>query len=436
MKSKPYIFILVIAIMNQLNAQTFKSMSVGDSLPDFKVSKILRWNKENVRTSDFNDRLLIIDIWATHCGSCVEAMSHLQSLQKYYGEKIMILPVTYQAAGEVSAFMQNNRYFRDISLPSVVEDKIFSQLFPHRSIAHEIWVYKGKIIGITLSSYVDKVHIDDVLAGRKANLPLKYDFYEFDPGKLLFNIGTAQIGRENIETTYTFISGFKQRVNSDGVFAGSDLTRDKDMKTIRFYYINESIFYLYQILFNKISEEERGTPILLPLNNVSWEVADRSKYRYQPELGIKYDWTASNAICFESVQLDTGQSNIEVYRRIIGDLNRMLGLNVHWEKRKQKVYIARNRKKSGTIKYIVDEKRPFIFVWELLSLWNHIEDRPYLVDETVGLRDKKINFDDGEEKNISVMKDKLDLCGIELTQEDRVIENLVFSEVGCTGKLR
>lgn len=427
MKFRFCMFVIIIISFSELNAQSFKPISIGDSLPDFSIQKILRWKNKDMRSSDFNDRLLIIDFWATHCGSCIEAMPHLQSLQKHYRDKVMILPVTDQSKSHITTFMNENSYFKKVNLPSVVEDKIFHQLFPHRSIPHEIWVYKGKVIGISLGSYIDKSHIDNVLDGKPLKLPLKYDFYDFDSKEPLFKVDIAQISLKETNI-YSAISGFKQCVNSDGVFAGTNIIKDTSIGKARFYFINESVFTLYRILFLKIIGEEKKLFRQLSPNSVIWEVGDRSKYRYIPELGIKYDWTISNAICYESLLIDTGK-NIDLYNKIISDLNKILGLYVRWEKRREKVYVARNGNNVVSNNNFLNSEKSFVTVNELIRLWNSVEDRPYLIDETVGLEEKAINFEEADAKDISIMKAKLKFIGIQLTVEDRMIDRLVFTEV-------
>ena len=118
---------------------------VGDTLPNFQIKKIINWKKTSANTAEFKDQLLIIDFWATSCGSCIEAFPHMEELQKKYGNKITIFPVTYQPEKQIKEFWKNNRYTKNLSLPSVVEDSTFRTYFKNKGIPHEAFIYKGKV---------------------------------------------------------------------------------------------------------------------------------------------------------------------------------------------------------------------------------------------------------------------------------------------------
>jgi len=313
---------------------------------------------------------------------------------------------------------------------------LFRLLFPYKTNPHEVWVYKGKIIGITFGAYVNSANIDAILEGRKPNLPLKYDFYKFNADQPLFYTDTNLVNKKTI--TYAAISGFRRKVDSYGGVIFGRISRNKQDGTFRFFYINCPTLGIYVMLFNELNKLENNHQGTIPAAKIAWEVADRSKYRYIPELGISYDWTMANAICFESVQPDHGQSDADVYRSVIHDMNRLLGLNVRWEKRKETVYVIKDKPdetyRPGSVVFELAEN-----IGSIAGDWNTHDGNPYMFDETtvpdsiknnVSSPQHEIDITAHEWTNFDALKKKLNQHGLDLIKEERVIDKLVFTEQG------
>jgi thiol-disulfide isomerase/thioredoxin len=121
------------------------NLKVGARLPDFEIPKIIKSTKRNIRSSDFNNQLLIINFWSIYCSGCIAAMPRMDSLQKYFGNKIRILPVTYEAETLVSNFWKKNRNTKNLSLFSVVEDRILSSYSDIKRFHMRYGYIKGKL---------------------------------------------------------------------------------------------------------------------------------------------------------------------------------------------------------------------------------------------------------------------------------------------------
>lgn len=65
-----------------------RNLKIGDRVPEIIISKIIGDSKPDAKISDFKDKLLILDFWDTFCGSCIEALPKLDSLQQKFGNKI------------------------------------------------------------------------------------------------------------------------------------------------------------------------------------------------------------------------------------------------------------------------------------------------------------------------------------------------------------
>jgi thiol-disulfide isomerase/thioredoxin len=57
-----------------------------------------------------NNKLTVIDFWATWCGPCIEAFPHLEKVQKKYGEKINIIAISDEKISVVRNFLKKRPY--------------------------------------------------------------------------------------------------------------------------------------------------------------------------------------------------------------------------------------------------------------------------------------------------------------------------------------
>lgn len=80
------IFIVLIFIGNNLYAQ---------KAPDFTFKTL---NGEEVSLSDFKNKVIVLNFWATWCGPCVHEMPDLEKLYQNYKEKgLQVLGLTLQS---------------------------------------------------------------------------------------------------------------------------------------------------------------------------------------------------------------------------------------------------------------------------------------------------------------------------------------------------
>lgn len=428
------------------NEANLPNLSVGDQLPDFLVNKIINSNKKTVRTADYKDQLLIIDFWATSCSGCVEALPKMDALQKQFGLKIKILPVTYEKEANVLAFWKNNKNTKNLSLPSVIEDKIFSSYFKHRTIPHEVWIYKNKVVGITSSDFVDVENIQMLLDGKQVNWPIKNDFYVFDAAKeLLFNPDPNQVDTALTFLKYAGISDYKAGVNAEG-FGSSGIIRKQSNKTIRAFFLNYPIYNAYLInwmhLINS-SDLVKPSSLIMP-NQIVWEVLNKSKYTFIEGSGALQNWLSVNGICFESINPDSGQTDVAVYKSIISDLDRLLGLHVRWEKRKETVLVMVRSDKTISLK----SKRALTDAYDdrliikgalhqfrdsplssLIRQMNEEADNPYVFDETAYTENLDMDLNFSSWNDIAGIKKALRPYGLDLKEEERMVDKFVFTEV-------
>lgn len=441
-----FLIIILFLFVQKLNAQ--KNLSIGDSLPEFQIQKLLNSNQEKISTADFKDQLLIIDFWSIYCGACVLGLPKMEQLQQEFGHKIKILPVTNEPEELVKPFWEKNKNTKNLSLISVLSDTLFHKYFKHIGAPHEVWVYKNKVIAITDAEYVDANNIRKVLNGQEINWPVKSDFDKFDASKnALFQVNENQIDLKNTTLQYAAISDYNENINSGNVFSGgSGIVRDKKNNSVRTFYLNSPIYSLYYLNLNKfINPGTLNTPSKSGAgsNETLWEVKDPGKYQYQQGTGYQAEWVRKNGICFESSYPDTGQNDLEIAKSVLQDLDLLLGLQVRWEKRREKVYFLQRINPSISIKSKGPLKDSESYINTIGNL-HHFRDtplstfvyrlnqeagNPYIFDQS-GYKDKvDLTLQFSSWTDIPTIRKALQAYGLDLKEEDQIVDKLVFKEI-------
>jgi uncharacterized protein (TIGR03435 family) len=184
-------------------------------------------------------------------------------------------------------------------------------------------------------------------------------------------------------------------------------------------------------------------------NQVVWEVADRSGYTYDSKAvsGYEQDWIRKHGICFESVHPDTGQTDKDVYKSVIADMNHLLGLNVRWERRREKVLVLvratdedRLKSKVHIIQTDAHGEDPRETVkgssyrfrdWSLSNLsyrLNQQESNPYVFDETHYKGHVDMDLDIPSWTDIPAIRKALRAYGLDLKEEERPVDKFVFGK--------
>ncbi|WP_316805416.1 TlpA disulfide reductase family protein [Pedobacter nototheniae] len=160
----------------QMNDQrTFK---IGDPLPEIFFKKVLNYKDSTAQLSDFKGKAILLDFWATWCGSCIKGFSHADSIQKKYAKNLQVLMVNTSARdtkAKVEAFLsRQKKEITDFSIPVILGDSTLKSLFPVHVIPHYIWIgADGRIKAVTEQEQVTYANVENLIAGVTINLPLK-----------------------------------------------------------------------------------------------------------------------------------------------------------------------------------------------------------------------------------------------------------------------
>ncbi|MCR8560424.1 redoxin domain-containing protein [Mucilaginibacter sp. BJC16-A38] len=302
MRLKTLVLLLLCPIFS--NSTPLKNLRIGDKVPDAQVSSVINAAASAIRLSDYQGKLLILDFWATSCGSCVGALPRLDSLQQQFGNQVAIIGVSYEKAAVVRAFLSRSPIGKALRLPVVTDDVFLAELFPHRYISHEVWIdQRGVVAAITGPEYVDERNISAFLQHQDPGLPVKNDIADYDYHQSLADSNARY---------YSVLSPYKP-----GVLARIGFEPDSVAAATRLYVINSSVLQLYLFALK--------LPGNLPVSRMRVLVRDSARV-FVPRGTYTEAWNRQNAFCYES-RLPGPLTREQGRQALLADLGRYFHLN-------------------------------------------------------------------------------------------------------------
>jgi thiol-disulfide isomerase/thioredoxin len=303
----------------------------GDQLPDLALSGIKNYPKSILHLSDLKDKLLILDFWNIHCGSCIEAFPHLKEIQEKYKGKLQIILVNYEKEDQVNAFFKKRERLTGLyeKLPMINGDSILVREFKHEYVPHEVWIYDGHVRGFTAlskdlndSNILAAVHGSNVYSSLEPIMAGKNTPHSHLPLFVNGNGGNGS-GIMYMSVLSKYVPDAVSTYNLEGT----------EYKTVS----NESIKVLYQIAYNDDGQD-------LSDNRTILDVKDSTKYMGR--------WnTVEDSDRLYTYQLYGPRTTREKFFAMMrADLDRYFGLHVHFEKRKMLAYVLTAEDSSLLVK--------------------------------------------------------------------------------------
>jgi len=136
---------------------TIHGTEVGDLAPDIEL---LNLSEETVSLTDFRDKPVMVNFWASWCGPCVVEMPHIQRVHDDWKEKgLVILAVN---SGESSAKAKEFIQYYGYSFPVLLDSQgIVSQEYKIRFFPTSYFIDKDGIIQLkVIGSFPSKEAIE------------------------------------------------------------------------------------------------------------------------------------------------------------------------------------------------------------------------------------------------------------------------------------
>lgn len=221
----------VLFCITMVQAQDIKPIRLGEVLPDMYLQHVLNYKDSIIRLSEFNNKGIILDFFSTYCGSCIEYLPHMDSLQSRLGDSLQILVVCFEPKEKIRQFLAQRKLSGYRHLPFITEDSLLQKLFPHALIPHEVWIDRNrKVFNTTDASAVSYANVSQWLATGYADVDTKVDRLDFDRTKPLLALGDLPILSQRIFTG-----------NIPGLPGAAGIVKDTLQHTKRIYHTNTDL---------------------------------------------------------------------------------------------------------------------------------------------------------------------------------------------------
>jgi len=265
----------------------FTVLKVGDIVRDIYFENIIHGTADKASLYSFKKKLVILNFWATTCGTCIHKLPLLDSMQAQYPAELSILLINSSTSDTREKV---DRLFSRITnadgsmfkLPVIIGDTIANQLFRHKYVPHYAWLNADfTIVAITGSEDLTPKKIQSFIEGQKVIFSTKEDLEDFKPGNPLFITANGGNGSQLLaRTTWSnFISGLP---------TGTYIGKDKEGKISKLLFTN---YPLLNLLLYANDIKSSGF-------NIQMEPDIRENLLLE---GRPDDWIAANSYTYELI---------------------------------------------------------------------------------------------------------------------------------------
>lgn len=289
-----------------------KALHIGDDFAPPNAVQHMRGADKSIDLKKLNDKVVILDFFDTSCGTCIHTMPKLQKIQDRLKDKLQIITVAWQNRATLVKFFEQNEFLKDskVNLPVIYSDLYLKERFPHQSVPHVVFLFKGKVQAIAGSDFITDENILDLYNTGFINLPLKDDFGRGD----LMGLDKNQVQIKGMSK----LSGYQNGVPFES------FRRQKDSITG----LQKTSFYnvsIYSAVLSTRAKFEKSNYIPRP-ERLVLNVKDPSFYDDIDNLGDV--WYVKNAISYErfdAIELvDSAQARV-----VLQDLQSFLGIRTY-----------------------------------------------------------------------------------------------------------
>lgn len=385
-------------------------LTVGENVPYRGEMPVLNWAKSEIDLEEYQDRVVVLEFFDTYCATCIEGMPLLQQVQQQMEDKLLVLMVTWQAKEVVEKFYKNNRFLKEkqVKLPTIVGDTLLRKYFPHQGVPHTVFLYQGKVQGVTYPDYVKERFIEELYDTEKLSVPQKNDFRE--QAALLDHEENNVIGSVKL-------TGYQESLEQK---PGLTIERDSLSDVYKTYFYNVGILNAYKAMFAYIKKPT----FMLTDQRIIWKVKDPSRYHYVENSGGSQLWLVEHGISYERKSKNVGDLSDQA-RLVLDDLNNLLGLNVYWDNAEMDCLVVRKIEKSEKPRPFMKDAQKLENVGILTFLMDYSGQYPPVVDESQFTGQLVL----GSYANIEELNEQLAYYGLEVVCGRRSIEVLVVEEL-------
>jgi len=405
--------------------QTIKPLTIGDRVPDVEIKNVYNYPASTIHLSGLKAKLVILDFWATWCGSCLNAFPEMHDLKKKFGDQLQILFVnSFSADDEIKVKRTFNkleeRTGRTVELPYILKDTLLSLYFPHTYVPHYVWLgSNSQVLAITHREAVTEKNIRAYLNGDNPTLLMKDDALAFNSQIPLLVDGNGGAPADFLYRS--ILTAYKDNLGETGGYK-----RDANGHITRIYLINYTILSLLKEAWPEIRNYKPCRIICdVPHPEKFKSFRDREKAK-------------EYSFCYELICPPASQKKLQEYLQ--SDFRKFFNAVVKVEERNVDGYVLKansgiknifsksDSSYSGIAENIMNKRMRKQPVKKLAGMLEDILDKP-VIDETEVLQNIDLDFPhdifsyDLESLNAFLQKN-----GFDLIPSKRKISVAVISE--------
>ena len=410
----------------QTSAQQ-KALKIGDVIPEkvwMTPLSVANAPQKTMELDKDRDKLILLDFWATWCGSCLKNFPKMEALEKQFEGKLKVLPVTGEDLATLNKFFASKNGQRFKNLISVAGDPFLSKIFPHYAIPFIVWIKDGKVLNTTDASQVTADNIQEILQGKKSSVETVLQIGRDRPLML-----AEQFDLEKKTTLVNYALLSKGRIKA--IAPGSGFHRNNDGVVYGRQWTNISLMNIYRGIAYELFEKENTPFSEKRLVNL-----------------VKNPEAIDFTITQEDDPVDDRLYNFEfivpqnkadqLYPNMLKALNEFSGYSALIEKQRTKCLVMKKtgasddlKTKGGTVvsnlvkTTVIVRNAPLEHLIVYLNVNNQFTDLN-VIDET-GYTDN-VDLNLGTVKDLAELKKALQKYGLTLIEEERDLSMLVVRD--------
>jgi thiol-disulfide isomerase/thioredoxin len=409
-------------------------LAIGSKVPDIGFNKVLNYKSNKAKLSDFKGKLIILDMWATTCTSCIAYFPHMDSLQKQFKDKIQILLVNPHKTNDetldriknvMEKFKVRTGFYP--SLPIPIYDTILNAYFPHKTVPHEVWIDgNGKLIAITNAFDVNAENIQTVLSGKPLNVDYKNDLQEYDRNNPL----EFDWHGDRVKPKTLYYSAFTRYMGGVGgcrPAEGTKFNGNNINEITGFFIINTSLRgFLFRAYYKEFNEFPESRVVLNVRNPLQYKLGWDTAYMYCYDLTVpptsSKDFNFKQRVYLKEdlkrfFNVTVTRKNIRLKSLILTSTDSVSKSFTKFEKRM--LEIDRNSIKKYFHNYPLNE---------MVKILGGRLSVP-LVNESAITQNIDLDFPDNFDwSNVEGLKRVLENAGFAIKEEERELEVIIISD--------
>jgi len=442
---------IIVAMLCSIYSKSWSQSStgqifIGSKVDNLVIKNLLNYEKKESKISDLHDnKLLILDFFATWCKPCVAELPKMDSLQNKLKDRVQIMAVTDQQNELIGKFLQLK--FPRLSYPFAAEDTALKNRFHYLILPHVVWINKeGVVVAITSNKEVTEDNIRKVAEQKQVSFEEKKDADFFDSRRPLFFDGNGGDGKNFL---YRSVLLKADKGLPSGGFAEMNWLKEDSLRLKRYLGFNRTPLSLFLIAFNLGGAEGTVKKRML------LDVADTSKYTgtsgmkpKRNELKEYEEWFWQNAYSYEMIVPEAIKDTV-FFQQMFQDLNRYFPLKAKViYKEISCLELVRTRLDEGLLKtlgqptaFIKTSPKTLgrmqnISLEKLVGFLNRFDNIDPVVNET-GFTDHvdlDVNISYGSEDDffdhldIAKLRESLSKYGLDLVPKKRMMKVLLLTD--------